>query len=90
MAHDFPDLGLETHVQHAVSLVEDQVSASAKIGRAPFQKVDQTSRSRNDRLNASFQISGLGPFGGAAEDTDWTTAVGSAELVGDLEHALCL
>ncbi len=38
---DAPDLGLETHVQHAVGLVQHEVRAAAQVGLLDLQQVDE-------------------------------------------------
>ena len=48
---DLSDLRLETHVQHAVGLVQDQIGATMKIGFAGLQEVQKTSRSRDAKFS---------------------------------------
>jgi hypothetical protein len=59
LSDDLANLRLETHVQHAVSLVEDKVCDAAKIGLAHLEHVDQTTRGSNADFNALSEITDL-------------------------------
>lgn len=59
LADDLADLGLETHVQHAVGLVENQVGDTAKVGLAHLEHVDQTTGSGNADLDTSGEVADL-------------------------------
>lgn len=48
------ELRFETHVQHAISLVQHQVCASLQIGLVDAQHVDQTPGSRNQNLHSAL------------------------------------
>lgn len=50
--HYLPDLRLKPHVQHAVSLVQHQVSAPPEVGLARLQEVYQSTRSGNHHLTS--------------------------------------
>lgn len=51
LIYNFADLRLKAHVQHAVSLVQHQVSAALQVGLSCLQEVDQTTRCGNADLN---------------------------------------
>jgi len=42
LRNDLADLRLETHVQHAISLVHDKIGDTAQVGLAGFKHVDET------------------------------------------------
>ena len=58
------DLRLETHVQHAVGFVHDEIGDAAQVGLAGFEHVDETTGSGNANLDTSLQIADLGALGG--------------------------
>ena len=59
MRDDFTKLRLETHIEHTVSFVEDEVSDPLKICVPLLQVVDETARCCNHNLNAAAQVSNL-------------------------------
>ena len=65
--HDASDLGLETHVKHAVSLVEDEELNVLEGDAASFDEVHETARGRNQKVDAHLQLLKLRP--------DFSTAV---------------
>lgn len=58
----FPDLGLKAHVQHAVCLVQHQVSASSQVGLSSLQEVYQSAGCRYHYLHPSFYVTSLRPL----------------------------
>jgi hypothetical protein len=68
LADDLADLGLETHVEHAISLVENKVSHTTKVGLAGFEHVDQAAGCGNAHLDAALEVADLGPLGDTAID----------------------
>lgn len=52
LADDFTDLGLETHVQHAIRLVHDEVSDPTQIRLASLKHIDETTGGGNDNLHS--------------------------------------
>jgi hypothetical protein len=69
LSNDLANLGLETHVQHAVSLVENQVGNTAKVGLSGLQHIDQTSGSGDQDLNTTGKVTDLGSLGNSSVDT---------------------
>jgi len=65
--YDLPDLGLEAHVKHPISLVQHEVGAAPQVGRSSLQEVDEATRSRYDDLDAALQIAGLAALRRASE-----------------------
>lgn len=51
LVHNFSDLWFETHVEHSVSLIQDQVSASAHVGLSCLQEVNKPARCGNANLH---------------------------------------
>lgn len=60
LTNDLANLGLETHVQHAISLVENQVGNTAKVGLSRLEHIDETSGGGDENLNTTGQIANLG------------------------------
>lgn len=76
------DLRFETHVQHPVSLVENNVSDEGESDLAALQEIDQTTGSGDQNVTSSVQISHLrSDISTTVHDTG--SAVGS---VGELER----
>lgn len=67
LANDLANLGLETHVQHAVSLVENEISNATQVSLAGFEHVNETTRGCNADLDAARKITDLLTLG----DTTW-------------------
>ena len=51
------DLRLETHVQHAICLVEHQVANMFETNAAALQKINQAARSCNQEIAAVAYLS---------------------------------
>ena len=51
-----PDLGLETHAQHPVSLIQHQVGSPLEVHLANLQEVNQPSRSSNHYLSSLIKL----------------------------------
>ena len=83
LANDLTDLRLETHVQHTVSLVKDQVGNTTKVGAASLQHVDQTTGSGNADLNTAGEVTDLRTLGNTTVNTGVANTGGLSEL-GDL------
>jgi len=82
---DLSDLGLETHVQHSVGLVHDQVSHTLEISSTRFEHVDQSTGSSDANLDTSREIPDLGAFGrttvnGSVSDSRRFTELGAFRL----------
>ena len=67
LADNFPDLRLETHVEHTVCFVHDEVSNAAEVRLVRLQHINQTPGGCNNDLHAALQIANLGAL--------WRTAV---------------
>lgn len=63
LADDLANLGLETHVQHAVSLVKNEVGDAAKVGLAGLEHVDKTTRGSDHHLHTPSEVADLGTLG---------------------------
>lgn len=64
LAYDLTDLGLETHIQHAISFVHDEISDATKVGLASLEHVDETTRSGNNNLHTTLKVPDLRTLGG--------------------------
>jgi hypothetical protein len=52
--HDTPDLGLETHVKHAISLIKDEILDVGKANAATFDQVNKTARGGTKEVTTTF------------------------------------
>ena len=50
--HDFGDGGQKAHVEHSVSLIEDQRADVAQIDEAASEEIEQAAGSRDENLRA--------------------------------------
>src|SRR6266536_4557716 len=69
LAKDLSDLWLETHVQHTISLVKDEVGNTAKVGFSRFQHIDETTWCSNANFDALGKIPNLTTLGDPTVDT---------------------
>jgi hypothetical protein len=81
LAKNLADLGLETHVEHTISLIEDEVGNAAKVGLSRLEHVDQTARGGDTHLDTASEISDLLTLGDTTVDTGVANARRFAELV---------
>jgi hypothetical protein len=65
---DTADLGLETHVQHSVGLVEHKVLNVAQGNATSLYEIDQSSRSGNQKIAATLNLAELGANIGTTVD----------------------
>ena len=84
LLEDLPDLGLEAHVQHAVSLVQAEVGDPLQVHLAHLQEVDQPPGCRDHDLAPVLDVPQLRALGSSAEHAGVLHARGLPELVGNL------
>jgi hypothetical protein len=51
---DLSNLGLETHVQHTISFIHDQICYTAKVCLLGFEHINQSAGSGNDDFNSTL------------------------------------
>ena len=68
LPHDLPDGGEETHVKHAVRLVEHEKLEAGKICATAAHEVEQTAGAGDDELCAGAEGADLGLFADAAKN----------------------
>jgi len=78
------DLGLKTHVQHSVSLIENQICAPFKICLSCFEEVKKSARSGDDDFNSLLEIADLWSFWSTAKHTGCVDVGTLDEILGDL------
>ena len=83
LADDLANLRLETHVQHAVSLVENEVGNTAEVGATSLEHIDQTTGGSNADLDTTGEVTDLRTLGDTTVDTGVANAGGLSKL-GDL------
>lgn len=66
LLNDLANLRLETHVQHAISLVENKIGDSAEIGLASLEHVNKTAGGGNADLYTAAEVTDLGSLGNTA------------------------
>lgn len=76
------NLGFETHVQHAVSLIKNQVFDVNKGDTATFDKVNQTTRSSDQHITAALDLAQLRANIGTSVHDTWTNPGAIGELAG--------
>lgn len=81
LADNLADLRLETHVEHTISLVENEVSDTTKVSLAGLEHVNQTTRSGDTDFDTTSEISDLLTLGDTTVDTGVADAGRLAELV---------
>jgi hypothetical protein len=85
------NLRLETHVQHAISLVENKVADVLKGDATTLDQVDKTTGGGNEKIAATLDLAKLGANVGTTVDNTRANprTVGKlAGLVEDLRHQL--
>jgi hypothetical protein len=65
---DLSDLGLETHVQHPIGFVHDQVGNSLEVGSTRLEHIDKSTRSGDTDLDTLREVSDLRTLGGTTVD----------------------
>lgn len=80
LAENLADLWLETHIQHTISLVENEVSITTKVSLSGLQHIDKATWSGNAHFYALSEIADLATLGDTSVDTSVANARGFAEL----------
>lgn len=82
--HNLADLRLETHIEHAISLIQDQVLDQRKRNSSSLQEVHQTARSGHEDITSSVEILELLSRVGTSIDHNGTNRGSVGELSGFL------
>ena len=91
LLNDPPDLGLETHIEHPVGLVEDEVADVGKGDPAALDHVDEPAGGGREEVTAGLDLSHLGADVGPSVDDGGPDPGPVGELAGflvDLEDEL--
>jgi hypothetical protein len=80
------NLRLETHVQHAVSLVKNQVLDAGEGDTAALDQVDQTTRSSDEKITAALDLAKLGTNVGTTVNDTRADPRAVGELAGLVEN----
>lgn len=67
---DLADLGLKSHVQHPVSLVQHHKGGSTEGGVTLVQVVQEPARCRHHHLHSPPKLTSLGGFNGGMEEVE--------------------
>ena len=62
---------LETHVQHAIGLIQAQEAAELKADLVALQEVDQTTRGGDEQVATALQLPHLLPNIGTSINDAW-------------------
>jgi len=66
------DLGLKTHVEHAISLVQDEVLDLGQTDRVALHEIDETARRGHEKFTAHLELLQLVGLVGATVDDNRT------------------
>lgn len=80
------NLGLETHVQHTISLIEDEVLDVAQGDAATLNQIDETTWGGNEKIATTLDLAKLGADIGTTVDDTWSNPRSVGELAGLLEN----
>ncbi|KAH3658883.1 hypothetical protein OGATHE_006609 [Ogataea polymorpha] len=80
LVDDLADLGLESHVQHSVGLVQHEIGHTLQVGPARVQHVQETTRSGNTDFCASGKVSDLLALRDSTVDTGVSDSGATSEL----------
>eukprot|EP00050_Salpingoeca_kvevrii_P012969 m.26036 g.26036 ORF g.26036 m.26036 type:complete len:636 (-) comp4524_c0_seq1:67-1974(-) len=80
LLHDAANLRLETHVQHAVSLIQDEVANVVEANSATLHHVNETSRRGDKQLAAALKLAHLRADVGATVHDAWAHGRAVREL----------
>ena len=80
------NLRLETHVQHAISLIEDEVLDVLKGDAATLDQIDETTGGSNKQIAAALDLAKLGANVGTTVDHTRTDPRTVGELAGLVEN----
>ncbi len=79
---DATNLWLETHVQHAISLIEDEILDVAKRDAATLDQIDETTRCSDQKITSTLHLAELGTDIGTTVDDAWLDPGAVGELAG--------
>lgn len=74
------NLGLETHVEHAISLVENKIGDTAQVGLASLNHVNETTRSGDADLDTARKVTNLRALGDTTVNAGVADTGRAAEL----------
>jgi hypothetical protein len=83
--HDTANLGLETHVQHAISLVENKVLDASEGDTTTLNQVDKTTRGSHEKIAAALDLAKLRANIGTTVDDTRANPRAVGELAGLIE-----
>ena len=86
---NLPDLRLETHVKHPVSLVQTEVGRPPQVDFSSLQEVDESAWSGNADLHPVFNVPQLGAFRSPTKHAGVLDTTRLAELISNLLDLLC-
>ena len=76
------NLWLETHVQHAISLIEDKVLDVAEGDAATLDQIDETTRGSDKKIASALHLAELGTDIGSTVDNTWLDPGSVGKLAG--------
>lgn len=74
------DLRFESHVQHPVGFVHDEVGNTTQVGLSRLEHIDQSSRSGNNDFGTSLEITNLSSLGDSSVDAGVSNSGRRTEL----------
>ena len=85
-SQNFFDLRLKAHVEHPISLIQNQDLNLGKRNRFLLQMIDQASGSRNKNMRAIFDHPDLGSHGCAADQNSGAQSIHLSEFLEGFIH----
>ncbi|MGA1583803.1 MAG: hypothetical protein ACO4CH_11175, partial [Saprospiraceae bacterium] len=79
---DATDLRLEAHVQHAISLIEDEELDGLHGNATTLNEIDETAGSGDEHIATALDLAELIPDVGTTVDDDGSNAGGVGETLG--------
>jgi hypothetical protein len=80
LVDNLSNLRLETHIEHSVGLIENQVGHSSKVSLSGLEHIEKSAGSGNDNLHTSGKVSNLLASGNTSVDTGVSNLGRLAEL----------
>lgn len=80
MVDDLLHVGQESHVQHPISLIQDEIPDATELDVASLHKVQQTTRSRHEDIAGIQEILGLMPCSNTSVNLLYVDACANRKL----------
>ena len=89
LPNDFSNGWLETHVEHSISFIKNQVGYSSQVDHIAFQEINESARCCNHDVTTSSQLAFLDVFWSTSIDTDTADFTATSKLKTLLLNLIC-